>query len=96
MNRLARAHRRTHWRVPPAEHARDALDALALRGHRQDHTFSPQGSSAVCVADTVTVAIHTWPELGLATLDHYGPLPPGAEERLAARGWTPLPEDRRC
>jgi len=95
---VSRPHHRSLWRVtgeadPPADRV---LDALGAAGHRRTHHFTPQGSSALSVGDTLTIAVHTWPEHGLATLDTYGDPPADLVARLAAIGWHPHPEARRC
>ncbi|MCB9664349.1 MAG: S-adenosylmethionine decarboxylase [Alphaproteobacteria bacterium] len=92
---MSRHHARSLWRLPPGATADEALDRLGVAGERQRHAFVPHGTSATLIAPELTLAVHTWPEHGLATLDRYGELPPDAERRLVAAGWSPLPEDPR-
>lgn len=90
---------RTLWALPAdpgAGTAGAALDRLGVGGTRVDHAFTPYGTSAAAVDHALTVAVHTWPEHGLATLDHYGPLPDGALDRLVGAGWRPLSPERPC
>lgn len=94
---MTRAHQRSLWAIrPSAACAAEALAALGLDGSRATHRYVPQGSSALCVGLGVTVALHTWPEHGLATLDVYGTLPVDPTPLLASVGWTPLPEVTPC
>jgi S-adenosylmethionine decarboxylase proenzyme len=46
-----------------------AAGATVLSGHH--HTFEPHGATALCVLAESHISIHTWPELGAATLDAY-------------------------
>lgn len=95
---MSRPHHRTLWRTPRGEDrpAAQVLDLLGATGLRQEHDYRPQGSSALAVAPHLTLAVHTWPEHGLATLDTYGTPLPDLSDRLASIGWMPLPEVRRC
>ena len=43
--------------------------ATVLSAHH--HRFEPFGASAMCVLSESHISIHTWPELGAATLDAY-------------------------
>ena len=49
--------------------ASTAAGATVLMGHH--HAFEPMGATAVVVLAESHVSIHTWPELGGATLDAY-------------------------
>ncbi len=69
-----------------------ALDALRARfGEGVTWCWSPQGRSATYFGAASTIVVHTWPELGVATIDVWAD---DADERLtavaAALGWTAL------
>lgn len=49
--------------------AATAAGATVLSSHH--HTFEPHGASAICVLAESHISIHTWPEIGVATLDAY-------------------------
>ncbi|MDA8435898.1 MAG: adenosylmethionine decarboxylase [Actinomycetales bacterium] len=46
-----------------------AAGSTVLSGHH--HRFEPHGATALCVLAESHISIHTWPELGAASLDAY-------------------------
>lgn len=48
------------------------LEQLMPQGVTTVHRFEPQGTSAVRIGARGTIALHTWPERDLVTLDLYG------------------------
>ncbi len=48
------------------------VDRILPDGTTTAHQFQPQGFSAFRIGSTGSVAVHTWPEHDLATLDLYG------------------------
>ncbi len=52
-----------------AVEAAEAAGATVLAEHH--HRFEPHGVSAVCILAESHLSIHTWPEIGTATIDVY-------------------------
>ncbi|MCB9675070.1 MAG: S-adenosylmethionine decarboxylase [Alphaproteobacteria bacterium] len=69
----------------------DALvDALLPDGTTCTHHFEPHGYSVVRLGTEATIAVHTWPERGIATVDGYGAASSDLAARVAALGWAVL------
>ena len=62
--------------------------ALLPEGVESSHRFEPVGQSVVRITDHSTVAVHTWPEKGVATVDGYGDASVDLAARLTALGWV--------
>ena len=75
--------------VDPDPQLPAALAALGLASG-DDHVqrFQPQGTSWIRRSGASWIALHTWPEQALVTVDTYGPLA-GGVARLADLGWRP-------
>lgn len=68
------------------------LDALRARfGEGVTWRWAPHGLSATYFAAASTIVVHTWPELGVATIDVWAD---DADERITAvaavLGWTAI------
>lgn len=57
---------------PGDQGALDLARGLVPAGAERIHRFSPHGLSVSRVGTAGTVAVHTWPERGVATVDAYG------------------------
>ncbi len=55
--------------VALAAEAAEKAGATVLATHH--HRFEPHGVSAICVLAESHLSIHTWPEIGTATIDVY-------------------------
>lgn len=55
--------------VAAAVEAAERAGATVLATHH--HRFEPHGVSAICVLAESHLSIHTWPEIGTATIDVY-------------------------
>jgi len=70
-----------------------ALAALGLpHGVDLVHEFTPHGRSWLRVYDGRRVALHTWPELALVTVDLLAPEAVDLARLLAPLGWSPVPQ----
>jgi len=70
---------------------RSALAALGLpAGVDVHHQFAPVGQSWVRCAHDRQIALHTWPEHELVTVDVLASAPVDLVAALRALGWTPI------
>ena len=66
----------------------EALNALGMpSGQDVIHEFEPTGTSWVRFSEAGRVALHTWPERGLVSVDVWSDQPVDLAERLATLGW---------
>ena len=81
------------FRSPPKADLMAALQALgAPNGVDTHHHFQPIGLSWVRWTSDRQVALHTWPEHQLVTVDVLAPHAVDLAEALAGLGWTRLEE----
>jgi hypothetical protein len=75
----------------------DALVALGMpAGEDVVHEFEPIGISWVRFSEMGRVALHTWPEQGLVSVDVWAEEPMDLVGRLATLGWTPVEQTDRA
>ena len=72
----------------PGGQLEEALSALGMpTGQDVVHQFEPTGTSWVRFSEAGRVALHTWPEEGLVSVDVWSEQPVDLAGRLAELGW---------
>ncbi|MEZ4318057.1 MAG: S-adenosylmethionine decarboxylase [Myxococcota bacterium] len=87
------SHRWCRVVLPPDARGGEAqglADLLVPAGASVVHRFAPVGESVFKVGAHGSVAVHTWPEKGVATVDGYGSASVDLVRRLAEQGWVVL------
>ena len=71
------------------ENLEEAMSALGMNaGEDVIHQFEPVGTSWVRFSEAGRVALHTWPEKGLVSVDVWCDEPIDLANRLAGLGWV--------
>lgn len=83
---------RRSFRLRGEGSATQLLDALLPDGVTVERRFEPHGHSVARIGAEGTVALHTWPEHAIATLDVYGLAAP-TNAALTGAGWHLIEED---
>lgn len=73
---------------------RDAAHLLGAQGLEISHAFEPHGMSFAVLGRGVRVAMHTWPEYQVLTVDVYSREVIPVASCLSGLGWVPIRQEQ--